>query len=145
MEKAVQYLAVRSHTRWELGRKLRACGVGEERIEETLDSCCARRYLDDRATAGQLAEEMIRKGYGPLKIRAHLRGKGVDGEVIDETLEALEASDGFWEAGRKSMQKKMPSLQRDANPARRREKMFRFLVQRGFPKAMVMALVHEMT
>lgn len=144
IEKAIQYLAVRSHTRWELGNKLKACGMDTERVEETLDTCCRRRYLDDRETAGQLAREMIRKGYGPLKIRARLREKGVADSVSEETLEVLSADEVFWEAARKSMQKKLPALRGESNFYRKREKMFRFLLQRGFPKALVMAVVQEM-
>ena len=83
-DKAVDLLARRPHFQRELERKLSARGFGSDEIEAACERLTARGLLDDLEGArGLAAGAWRRRGYGPLKIRAELRRRGVADEVID--------------------------------------------------------------
>ena len=130
---AVRLLAAREHSRAELERKLATKGHQEDAFGPVLDDLEQRGLLSDQRFAEQYVAQRVRKGYGPLRIRAELRERGVSSELI---AEALDHGDHDW-----------PGLLRDVRagrfgkgfPADRRDavRQARFLAQRGFPESLV--------
>jgi len=56
-------------------------------VEAVLDGLAQRRLQSDARYAEQYVEPRATRGYGPVRIRAELRERGIDAAVIDEWLD----------------------------------------------------------
>ncbi len=126
---ALRLLAARDHSRLELKRKLCGRGFDEAAVCRLLDRLLAERVLDEARVAEHYVAERVSKGFGPVRIRGELRGKGVAEELIERYLESVREE---WPArlaevhDRRFGQEPPVDL---ADSARRA----RFLQHRGFP------------
>ena len=85
---AVRLLAGREHARTELEQKLRRRGHAHALITAVLDSLQQRGLLSDERFVEQYVQQRVRKGYGPLRLRAELSRRGVADDLIDRGLDA---------------------------------------------------------
>lgn len=83
---ALKLLARREHSRAELRHKLEIKGWPPPVIECVLSSLEEERYLSDARFAEAYVRGRSERGYGPMRIRAELRERGVGDEVIDQCL-----------------------------------------------------------
>jgi len=109
--KAVKLLVTREHSRMEIELKLTKRDVPAH-------------------FASVLADQRLRKGFGPQSIQAKLQERGIDRAIITETLDDLDTD---WVA------QAVEVIRRRFNPAeladtsqRQRGKVARFLQSRGF-------------
>jgi regulatory protein len=125
---AMDLLARREHSRAELRTKLRRRGVEPSVIDPVLDRLAAEGLQSDARCAQALARSCIRRGKGPLRIRADLRAHDIDDAVIESTLAALD--EPWAELARSARTKRfgedLPGTRED------RARQARFLEQRGF-------------
>jgi regulatory protein len=85
----LRLLAQRSHSRYELRRKLGRRGYDEEEVESAVAKLVRLRYLDDR----QFAEGHVRRRSatrGPLALSAELAARGVDRESADRAVAGID-------------------------------------------------------
>ena len=80
-EAAVRLLARREHARLELERKLAGRGHAPELVEGVLADLAAAGLQSDNRFAEVFVRSAVDRGHGPLKIRAGLRERGVDGDA----------------------------------------------------------------
>lgn len=78
-EIGLRLLARREHSRLELARKLLQRGVGELRVTEVLDEFEHRGWLSDERFTEVFVRQRVEAGYGPLRIRADLQQRGIQG------------------------------------------------------------------
>ena len=84
LELALRFLGTRPRTRWELERRLRAAGAGQEVLHAVLRRLAELGYLDDDAFARYWAEQRDRHApRGRRLVEAELRHRGVPREVIE--------------------------------------------------------------
>lgn len=130
---ALKLLGAREHSRLELARKLHARGFEPTLVERVIDRLARAGALSEARLVERYVAERVRKGFGPLRIRAELREKGLPDVLIEPQLEEMQgawpehlavAHDRRFGAG--------PPTDR-ADYARRG----RFLEQRGFPPEMI--------
>jgi regulatory protein len=100
----------------------------------------ARGYVDDAAFARDWVEARSRH-YGPLRLRAELRAKGVAGTLIDAALAA--ASERQLEVARALARQRWSTLRR-AEPRRAASRLADHLRRRGYSSALVARVVREM-
>ena len=63
----------------------------EEAAQKVVETLVAEKYVDDARFASAFAREKASlQGWGPVKIRFQLRGKGVSDSVIASALEEIE-------------------------------------------------------
>lgn len=126
---ALRLLARREHSRYELTRKLAARFGGSSLVDEVLDELGGRGIVDDDRFAEALIDQRTRKGFGPVRIRADLREKGMDANRIERHLQgaAIDWSERLHDVAERKFGA--------AVAAGRNERMRRgrFLEQRGFP------------
>jgi regulatory protein len=120
-------LARREHSLAELREKLTARGFGPAEIEPALAGLAQQGLADDSRFLDAFVASRIRKGHGPLKIRADLVGRGIASETIARSL--AEGQD--WSALAREVRirrfgAKAPKDFRD------RARQSRFLEYRGF-------------
>jgi len=134
----MRMLAVREHTRTELRRKLLGRHFQADAVEQVLGELVEHGLLSDRRFVESYVNERMGKGFGPLRIKAELRDKGVDG---DTAVAALDVDDEVWmEVLARAHNKKFGS-----GPAASRADMAkraRFLEYRGFSSAQVSRFLH---
>ncbi|NTV92547.1 MAG: recombination regulator RecX, partial [Chlorobiaceae bacterium] len=125
---AMRVLALRSHSREELLRKLLKKNFSIPIANATIERVEALKLIDDEAFARELISSRSRKRpQGKIKMRAELSGKGVSETVIADLLRDYDSTMLCYQAGRK----KLANL-RGADSAAVRSKLERFLYNRGF-------------
>jgi regulatory protein len=90
---AFTLLKFRFRSESELKRRMKQKGFTDEEIESTVNYLRDKGLLNERLLAEELTEKYQSKGVSPRKIERILRGLGVKGEVIDETLPVLEINE----------------------------------------------------
>ena len=125
---AVRLLATREHSRAELRRKLLARGGEAAVVEGVLDALAQRRLQSDARYAEQYVAQRAARGYGPARICAELRERGIDDDVIADWLDERDPvwKDRLAEVARKRFGAAGPADFRD------RARRARFLEYRGF-------------
>ena len=106
-----------------------------------VDSLVADRYVDDARYAEAYAREKASiQGWGPIKIRFQLRGKGIPEDIITGALAEVEpekADDRL----QRLLAAKARSLQGDPQF---RLKLLKFGLSRGYPYEAVEAAVNNL-
>ena len=73
-------------------KALKAMDGDAEAADRIVESLLQDRFVDDRRYAGAFArEKSALQGWGAVKIRFLLRGKGISDEIISEALEEIDA------------------------------------------------------
>jgi len=135
--RALAKLARRDHAEAELRRALRQKGHGEAEIEEAVTRLKSQRAVDDRRFAEMFSRSRLaHRGLGSNRVRAELRhrgvGRGVAEQGLREALRDLSEADALDAVARRYWK------QRQADePARRVQKLWAFLLRRGYPAALV--------
>jgi regulatory protein len=101
----------------------------------------ARGYLDDAAFARRWVETRAARGYGPARLRAELRARGVAAALIDAALAPRDAADDV-ERARALARRRLPALARTRRD-RAAARLAQYLERRGHPRAVVARVVRE--
>ena len=129
----MRLLAVREHSCKELTRKLQNRSFGADEIEQVIDQLAQQGLQSDSRYTEAYIHSRMQRGYGPLRIRAELKERGLPGSLIAEYLheepdlwreQLRRVHDRKYGSGRTSDRKEM---------ARRA----RFLEYRGFSSEMI--------
>lgn len=130
---ALRLLGRREHSRLELRRKLGRRDVTRAAIELVLDELAERELQSDERFARDYARSRVRRGYGPIRIRADLRSRGVEAGLGDRIVDALEL-DGEpvdWAAvARATCERRFGEL--SPGDTKERARRWRSLARRGF-------------
>ena len=126
-EQALRLLARREHSRLELRRKLASRGYADAVAESVVARLAADGLQSDERFAQGRVRSAVAKGQGPLKIRADLRDRGVNAEVLAMALDAVTE----WSAiARRALAKRFGEAM--ATDGAERARRARFLEARGF-------------
>jgi regulatory protein len=135
--RALRLLAGREHSRAELRRKLTGRGYPAELTDRVLAALEKRGLLSERRYAESYIASRQRRGYGPLRIRAELRERGIETAEIESRLDP--GDEQWWGIMLEIAERRFGA----EPPGDRREqgRRGRFLQQRGFPPAMIRRLL----
>jgi regulatory protein len=125
---AMNLLAGREHSRKELRDKLARRCSDEVLLESVLDGLVADRLQSDQRFAESFVRSRARRGYGPYRLRQELKQRGVDTELVGDTLAAADVD---WAAQAREVQVKKFGEQ-PPQDLKERARRARFLYQRGF-------------
>ena len=124
--RALRLLSQREHTRRELERKLARFEEEPGTLAQALDELQARGFLDERRAAESLAHRRA-SAYGAARLRQEMQDKGLDRELITQTLAGLQDSEEA--RARQVWQRRFDAIPVDAKG---RARQGRFLLARGF-------------
>ena len=140
--KAMNILAARSLSEKELLMKLRKAGYSDAECDSAIAECVKRGYVNDEQLTADCVDILHRRNLGSRQIRNKLLRRGLDGEEISELLTGKVEDEE--DAARRAMEGKLISLSRESDPRKKREKLFRFMISRGFSPSLVFKLADEM-
>ena len=148
-KKLLDYLSRRPHARKELRQKMaRTRDYSYELIDALLDEAESQGFINDLEFARLFVEDSInlRKQDGPGKIRSHLSLKGVSSAIIDQVmLEFASDPEDEYEKIIQLALKKWRTYQSNLELHKRKARLYRFLISRGFPSHLVGNAVSEVS
>ncbi|MEA3243382.1 MAG: regulatory protein RecX [Pseudomonadota bacterium] len=125
---ALRLLARREHSELELRHKLIGRSFADTIVDVVVVQLLDQGLLSDQRFAEVYARGRFERGYGPLRIRAELRERGVSGDLTEQNLAELSRS---WVESASRQRSKRFGRQFPGD-YRERAKQMRFLQQRGF-------------
>jgi len=140
---ALRLLTRRDHSKYELARKLKQRGIQPEVVDQVILACEQFDYINDERTAPLFIGQQARKGYGIKHIRHELKMRGLGGKHIPEILAESMAEYDEREGAARIVQKHAKRFERESDPQKRKEKVYRFLYARGFSKEVILELIRE--
>ena len=129
---ALDALARRDHASEDLRRKLLEKGYDASVVAPLLDALRAEKLLDDRRYMENFVAYHAARGQGPVRVRAELRRRGLEGVSVEECLDAFP---DWISQLRRAQQKKFGAKPADSFADKRRQT--RFLSYRGFTSAQI--------
>jgi len=142
-EIVLRQLTARARSRAELRSALDSRGVPEDVAEEVLDRFEELQLVDDAGFAQAWAESRQRGGRSTRVIAQELRTKGVDAELVADTLAGLD-DDADLQSARAFAEKRAASM-RGLEPVVRYRRLAGALARRGFSPAVVSRVLREVT
>lgn len=120
-------------------RKLSARNFEDSDIADAIELLIADDILSDERFSDSYVESRVNKGFGPIKIRAELRERGVDRDLIGESVDAYnhEWPSKASEARHKRFGADVPENWDE------RSKQTRFLQARGFAQEHIIAVMGD--
>ena len=139
--KAISLLARREHSRRELQQKLQQYAYPSAMLEECLDALEQQGLLNEPRYAHSYAASRAAHGYGPLRISAELRQRGIAPNCIEDAIAALAAD---WCACLQHLHRKrfhaLPPADRAAQ-----QRQTQFFRQHGFTNEQIRHLFAHLT
>jgi len=128
--KAVKLLVTREHSRMEIETKLAKREIPSDVIDAVIEQLQREGYQCDVRFATTFCEQRLRKGFGPLSIRAKLQERGIDRAIIADVIDELDTD---WVAQAvQALQSRFNPTELADNSQRQRGRVARFLQSRGF-------------
>lgn len=114
----------------------------KEATEDVINFLIEKKYLNDKEYAElYVISELRRKPSGMFVIKNKLKQRGISNAIITSTLSSYTHQSEF-EQAKEAIKKKLVIL-RENDPQKRREKLIRFLVSRGFPFTIIQSAIKE--
>ena len=139
-EVCLRLLARREHSQKELLNKCLIKGYNRDDILAVIEDLAGQGWQDDLRYAESYARHRIQKGYGPVFIMYQLQQNGVDAVNLEDVVATVA---GSWMDVLEQVYAKKYKHNNSHNDRMARQewaKRSRFLMQRGFPTAMISAL-----
>ena len=136
-QSAMNMLARREHSVFELTRKLQQKDFPSELIQQVIERLVADNLLSDERYAEAYVRMRSARGYGLQRIRMEMQERGVASELISD---ALDNSEVDWNALAQEVRNKKFGEQQPDEYALRAKQM-KFLQYRGFSHAQINAAV----
>lgn len=123
-----------------LQKALKALDYDTAAAREVVDYLIKDKYVDDARYAAAFAREKAAiTGWGPVKIRFALAGKGIKGEAVDAALDEIDGSRAEVRL-RKLLETKWKTLEGDPQA---KLKLLKFALSRGYEYDQIKSLVDD--
>lgn len=136
----MRLLARREHSVLELRRKLLQREYPEALVDKAIDALTAENLLSNERFTEEFVRSRRNKGFGPQRIRAELRQRGIDPTVAESHLRAPEED---WQA-RALAQYRKRFGERTPRDLAERSRHYRFLLNRGFTSEQIRRVLDEL-
>lgn len=141
IDSALNYLSYRSRSEKELREKLEQKDFNPDHIDEALNYCIDKGYINDREFARSFIKDKINiNKHGSYRIKYELYQKGISDSIINELIE--DSNDNEYERALKLAEKKVYSYRKDDYQKKYR-KLGGFLQRRGYPFDVVSRVLRE--
>ena len=130
--KAARFCAYRERSVLEVRTKLKNLGASESDTETLINELIKENFIDESRYAKAFASDKFRfNKWGKVKIRQQLRQKQLDEDEIDQALDQL-PKEAYREMIKSLVEQKLKTLPEDQELSQKKQKVIRFLLQKGF-------------
>ena len=130
-EKIQAYCSYQERCHQEVTSKLRSWGLIPDAVDMLLVDLMQQNFLNEERYARSFARGKFRiKKWGRIKIRVELKKRSIYSKCIEFAMEEIDADD-YYETLKEVFQKK-DALEKETNLYKRKAKLTRYLVSRGF-------------
>ena len=130
--KAARFCAYRERAVQEVREKLRAMGASEGQRDQLIQELIQENFLNEQRYARAFTLDKFRfNKWGKVKIRQQLRQKGVEEAEIDASLMSISGED-YVSMVRQLARQKGHTLQTEGDQSVKKQKVIRYLQQKGF-------------
>lgn len=129
-EYAMKILSKRSYAESEVRTKLKKKNYPAEEIESAIADCKRYSFINDEIYAADYAAILNSRGCGNMLIRRKLAMLRIDENFINNAVAAV--SENELNAAKRSFDFKMRMLERERDPFKKKQKLYAFMVSRGY-------------
>ena len=137
---AMKLLGVRPYSEYELCQKLQQKGYQIKDVNAALVDCLRYGFLNDELYANDYANLLSSKGYGKYVIVRKLKEKHLSEEFIQNALSQISTES---DDAKRAFDFKIRMLKNEKDPKKHREKLYRFMLTRGFSGDIIRQLYDE--
>lgn len=112
-------------------------GIAEEQLSSIIERLCAEKYIDEERYAVAFVSDKHRfNKWGPIRIAAELKSKGIDKITIDNALREIFPNE-WLETAVALLQQQRGRISSAKSSYELRNKLYRWLYAKGYPSATV--------
>ena len=142
--RAIRYLVYRDRSRNEIIRYLKKKKFSENAVDETLIFLENNEYINDERFAMQFGRSrIVNKKIGRLRLGLELGDKGLERQIIEETLNSLYEEYDEKKIALSCAKKKLATYE-PSNGERDRRRIAKFLERKGFPSSIIYEVVTQL-
>lgn len=113
-------------------------------IKEVIESLSDSGYVDDAGFATAFTNDKFKfNKWGPNRIRAALKSKGITDKHIAEALETIDDEATQEHEIKKLLEKQMSRFTKENDLLKRRKKAYDFLIRKGYRHSDVMKIMEQ--
>lgn len=125
-------------------KKLYQWQVPEDEQAKIMAQLVQYGFIDNERYARAYVEDKMKYNrWGARKVEMMLRSKGIDDDIIAAAIDEISNVDDQTETLRKLLEEKSRSLRNETDPYKKKQKLLRFAISRGFDYSDVMNLLDE--
>ena len=145
-DQCYRWLSRRSHSRRELEQKARQKNYSDSVVSSVLSEFEEKGWIDDQAFAGQFAEfHFNQKKWGPGKIEAALKQKGISDTLIRVSLQPFKEKEVQLPQMITVVQKSRYRLLRETDAQKQKHKLVDLLRRKGYHPDVIFPHIDELT
>jgi regulatory protein len=115
----------------------------ENLIVKTIERLKDHGLVDDVEFAGKWVRARYRRGKGPKRIWGELYKKGIDRQIITNSLKKMVNEEEWLESAGKLVEKRIDGWSQHGY-LKKRDKLLKFLLYRGFPLGMAKKAIDQL-
>ncbi len=139
----LRLIKIRPRSEYELRIRLIRNKFGSEIITEAITGLSKIGLVDDLAFARLWVESRIKKPLGLSRLSFELKTKGINKEIIEKVLSGYNSPEKEEEIVRELVKQKIKKLA-DLNKEKIKNRLWGFLLRRGFSKDIVYDVLNEL-
>lgn len=140
---ATNYCLYQERSHKEAKNKLYELGCNADEVAEHLIALIQADVLNEERYARALARGKFRmKGWGKRKIIQQLKQQEISDPCIKKALTEINDTD-YWATAEKLANKKLDSIKSEKNHFTRRQKIYRYMTQKGYESSIVNEIINE--
>jgi regulatory protein len=130
--KIANFCAYQDRTSIEVYKKMKLWEFPDELHDQFIELLKEESYLNEERYAKSYSRGKANlKKWGKNKIKLHLQHKGIDPETISDSLQEIDP-ETYQKNAIKLISKKMDGIKDKSNPIEVKQKIYRFLLSKGF-------------
>lgn len=143
LDKMAKYCAYQERCVKDVRDKLKTFDISQKEKDEILDYLLDNRFVDDERFAKSFVRGKINQsGWGVNKIRFHLMQKGIDKDIIEETLGQTD-EEAYRQRLIDILKVKAKTVKAETDFERKR-KLAAYAMQKGFEASLVWEVIKEL-
>lgn len=141
-EKIQAYCAYQERCHLEVEKKLKSWGLIPDAIDMLIVELMQHNFLNEERFARSFARGKFRiKKWGRIKIKLELKKKSIYSKCIEYAMQEID-SDTYYDTLKEILLKKS-LLEKETHPYKRKAKLTRYLVSRGFEYDLIRMAIED--